>query len=323
MNRFYYNLDYTEAPATLSEKLEARGSKTKFLTFCMHVSGVYRLFDKDTVGEFLYRLALIFRHYNIVPKFFTNDSLVTFDDRGVKIDLCLSDITEHLGYEIWDGPTDMVERKGWVEKIETYWVNACKVAVFSNIPILDRRIIGKNKFIIGSNKPAPITEESERNATLFAQEAIRTMGELVFADLSLRTAEKKKHLEKYRNYLTSQPKHIYDYEKIPMRIKRKVFRKLYGPIYRNKAFFREEVNEPKSTFAALLHLAWLWQNGYVTTYKIGMGDDKYGFNAEIDERVECDIQVYDGLNRLGIGINLYTTYYEYGLDKIAYLLKEK
>ncbi|MGP8215673.1 MAG: hypothetical protein ACLQQ4_08940 [Bacteroidia bacterium] len=323
MNRFYYNLDYTESPATLFEKLEVRGSKTKLLTFCMHVVGVYRLFDNDTVQEFLYRLALVFRHYNLVPKFFINDNLITFDDRGVRIDLCLDDIIEHLGYEIWDGPTDLVERNDWIGKIDTFWVNACKIAVFSGIPILDRRIIGKNRYIIGSNKPAPIDEECEKNAALFAQEALRTMGNQVFIDLNLRTAERKAYLEKYREHLATQPRHIYDYEKIPMRVKKKIFRKLYGSIYRHRTFFREEVNETKSTFAALVHLAWLWGNGYITTYKICRGDDKYAFNAEVDERVDFDYDIYDGLNKLGLGVNLYDTFYDYELDKITHLLKER
>lgn len=323
MNRYYINLDFTPTPFFLNEKLHEKGSKSLFLTFCMHVTGIQRLFDEKSTNEFLYRLAVVFRHYNIVPKFFSNDTLVNFDDRGVNIEFCLKDVAEHLGIEIWDGPTDMVERVDWINKIDTYWTNACKIAVFTGIPILDRRVIGKNKFIIGSNKPAPITADCLKNADLFAQEGIKTIGEQAFIELRSRVGERKTLLGKYQAYLAEKPKYNYSYEKIPLRIKKKAFRKLYGPIFRHKKWFEAEVNEPASTFAALLHLAWLWSNGYVTTYEICLGEDKHSYNAEVDERIDFSYEPYDGLNRLGMGINLYDTFHEYRLNRIVPLLKEE
>lgn len=323
MNRYYINLDYTLTPLALDEKLYEGGSKSLFLTFCMHVTGVKRLFDEESVKEFLYRLAIVFRHYNIVSKFFSNDTLVTFDHRGIKIEFCLNDVIEHLGLETWDGPTDFVERKDWINKIEKYWENACKIALFTGIPILDRRVIGKNKFIIGSNKPSPITTECVKNAILFADEGMKTIGTNAFEELSDRVADKKAYLESYRKHLSIKPKHTYNYEKIPLKTKKRVFRRLYGPIFKYRQFFLDEVNEPKGQLATLMHLAWLWANGYITTYKICLGEDSCGYNAEVDERVDFSYENYDGLNHLGLGINLYDTFYDYGLDRVVSILKEE
>lgn len=325
MNRFYINVEYTTTSQVLAKKLRTKGSKTLLITFCLHVTGVYRLFDEESVSEFLYRLGIVFRHYNIVPKFFTNDTLLVFDDRGSKVEFCLDDISNHLGIEIWDGPIDYCERSVWIENIETYWKNAMLVAVFSRIPILDRRIVGKNKFIIGSNKPSPITPECESNASLFAKEALKSIGKELFADLSIRVANRKESLEEYRAKLLIKPRLIYDYEKIPIRVKKKIFKHLYGSIKKHKQFFKEEVSQDNSNLALLIKLAWLWQNGFITTYKICVGEDKYAYNAEVDERVDFQYSPYDGLLKKepAIGINLYETYFQFGMDKVAYLLKEK
>src|SRR5665213_2455070 len=131
MNRFFVNIEHVSDPETLSSKATEKGSKTLFLSFCMHATGVRRLFDKETTREFFWRLAVMFRHHNIVPKFFSDDSLVQYDARGIKNELCLKDIADHIGIELWDGATDFVPRDDWRCKIETYWVNACKIAVFT------------------------------------------------------------------------------------------------------------------------------------------------------------------------------------------------
>ena len=85
----------------------------------------------------------------------------------------------------------------------------------------------------------------------------------------------------------------------------------------------DEIGDPDSTFAALIHLAWLWENGYIAVFKISRGDGKHAYNAEVDERLNFDYERYDGMNRMEMGVNLFETYFQYGLDKIAHYLKEK
>ena len=169
MNRFFVNMDHVRNPKQTFDKSKEKGSKSLFLTFSMHATGIYRLFDKQSVNEYLYRLAIMFRHYDIVPNFFTNDSFIPYVDRGVKSELCLSDVIEHLGIELSDSPSDMIPREEWSCKIEKYWRNAMMIGVFTGIPILDLRVVGLNSFVIGSNKPMPITAEFEKTAELLAR----------------------------------------------------------------------------------------------------------------------------------------------------------
>jgi hypothetical protein len=322
MNNFFINMEHVANPEKTFHKSKEPGSKSLFLTFCMHATGVRRLFDKETTREFIWRLAVMFRHYNIVPKFFTDDTLVQYDDRGVQDELCLNDIIEHIGLELWDGPTDLVPREDWRGKIETYWISACKIAVFTGIPILDQRVIGKNQFVIGSNKPKPITVEFENTADLLADAAIKTIGDQIFIELSQRLKDKKIYLEQYRAHLATKPRYVFNYMKIPMKLKKKIYREMYPNFPIKKYDIMDEINDPDSTFASLIHLAWLWENGYVEIHEITMGE-KHSYTAEVDERVDFDYERYDGLNRLEFGVNIYYTYYEYGLDKIAHYLKEK
>ncbi len=322
MNRFFVNMDHVRNPKQAFDKSKKRGSKSLFLTFTMHATGIYRLFDKTTVNEYLYRLAIMFRHYDIVPNFFKNDMFISYVDRAVKSELCLNDVIEHLGIELSDSPSDMVSRNEWSGKIETYWRNAMMVGVFTGIPILDQRVVGLNRFVIGSNKPMPITTEFEKIAELLAREAMKTIGDQAFEELALRVAEKEKELDKYRKSLEIKPKHIFNYQEIQMELKKKIYNEMYPDFPHDKYDATDEINDPDSTFAALIHLAWLWINGYVEVYEIKMGN-KHSYTAEVDERVDFSYERYCDLNSLECGINLFDTYYDLGLDKIAHYLKEK
>jgi hypothetical protein len=322
MNRFYVNMDHVRNPKQTLDKSKKPGSKSLFLAFSMHATGTYRLFDRKTVNEYLYRLAIMFRHYNIVPNFFTNDSLIGYTDRGVKSELCLKDVIEHLGIELSDSPSDMVSRNEWCGKIETYWRNAMMVGVFTGVPILDQRVVGLNRFVIGSNKPMPITAEFEKTAELLAREAMKTIGDKAFEELSLRVAERVKSLEEYRAHMATKPRHIFNYLEMSMDLKKKIYMEMYPNFPIEKYDIMDEINDPDSTFANLIHLGWLWANGYVAVYEVTIGD-KHAHTAEVDERVDFSYERFDGLNHLGFGVNLYDTYYEYGVDKIAHYLKEE
>ena len=74
MIHFFVNIDNTPDPANILAKRDTYGgTQTLFLVFCLRVTGIHRLIDKETISEFLYRLAIIFRNYKIVPNFFTDD----------------------------------------------------------------------------------------------------------------------------------------------------------------------------------------------------------------------------------------------------------
>ena len=324
MVRFYINVENTPDPTTLILKKETDGGVvTLFLSFCMHATGIWRLYDKERIQEFLYRLGVIFKTYGIIPKFFTNDSLVVFEKGKTKTEFNLNDIIDHLGMEISDSKNDFIPRDAWLEKIGDYWRQACIGAAFSGAPMLDKVIIGKNKYKIASNKPKAPDEEYKKVIDLFVQEAMKTIGEEPLKDLSERVSGQRDLLDEFVKFSKTKPLHEFKYSSIPLDIKKVFFKQIFGaPWSKYKKDFEEVVNDEDSYLCSLIHLAWLWINGYIVIHDVKMGD-RISHYADVDIRMPFDYDNYDGLNKLGFGINLYDTYMDYQLDRIAHLLKEE
>lgn len=322
--KYSINIDYTNDPNSIMETREREGGTiTLFIAFCMHATGIYRLFDEGTIREFFYRMAIIFKSYEIVPKFFMNDTLIVFEDRGKKIVLDMNDVLSHLGMEISDCAADMIKREDWLKRIGEQWKQACIGAIYSDIPLIDIVSMGNNRFKVGSHKPK-FEDEYAKLATLFESEAMKTIGPEQIQQLSERVVARQKELNEYRLFLETKPKHTYEYANIPFDVKKRFFKMIFGnPVSKLKEEFEEAVIDQESTLGVLIHLTWLWVNGYVSVNKVSIRRRIPAFFAEVDDRIAFNYEKYEGLNKLGIGINLYDTYFDYNLNKLAYLLKEK
>lgn len=324
MIHFYINLDYTADPEGLMyDNSTEVSSATKFISFCMHATGVYRLFEKDTVEEFLYRLAIVLKKYAIIDNFFTNDMLVAFNNKKHHFEFHLKDVVAHLGIEIADSIDDMVEREQWQAKIAQYWRNACIVAVFTDSPIIDRKKTGKNKYQLAGNKPEIVEDDYTNTALLLSKEAAKTIGERQFAELTERVAERKEYLSMQRSKILKVPAIVFDYKNIPIGIKKRFFESAYRPVGKLKEMFDEFKSDENSDLAAIMFLAYLWINGHVTVFKATQGPF-WVFAAEVNPCIDFDYARYDGLHSQEFGgISLWDTYHDFKLYKTARLLKEK
>jgi len=322
MINFFVNIDNTPDPATILAKRDTYGgTQTLFLVFCLRATGIHRLIDKEAISEFLYRLAVIFRSYKIVPNFFTDDSLINFKYRGKYFELAIADIVEHFGMEISNSPYNMVQREEWLAQVGTYWKNACICAAVCNAPMIDAKDVGPKTFKIGANKPQFDDAYGKEAAEIFMKETMKTIGEESFITLEQRTVKMKVKLNKKRVFMQTKPKHVFNYSEIPIGIKKRFFRLIAGsPASKLKKDFEEVVNDETSYMGSLIHLAWLWANGYVKVIEIKW-EGKISHTAEVDPRVPFEYDWFEGLNKLGIGINIYDTYYDYQLFRLSHLLK--
>src|ERR1700722_7746292 len=101
MIRYCIELGYTPNPDKLIPKKDTNPKvESCVIAFCMHATGISRLFNKENVQEFLYRVAVIMRKYDVVGDFFKNDVIFAFKDNEVSYNINLIDLTEHLGIEI-------------------------------------------------------------------------------------------------------------------------------------------------------------------------------------------------------------------------------
>lgn len=324
MINFFVNIDCTPDPENIMAKQDTlKGTQTLFMVFCLRATGIHRLIDRESIKEFLYRLAIIFRNYDMMPNFLKNDYLVYFKFNGMLFELVLADIVEHFGMEISNSPYDMVPRKEWLENIGTFWKNSCIAAAVNQAPMIDLIDVGPHQIKIGSNKPKFDELYGKNAAEVFVKEALKFIGEESFVQLELRTIKRRQKLNEKRQFMQTKPKHVFNYMAIPLSIKKRFFTLIHGtPPSKLQKDFDEMSNDETSYFGSLIHLAWLWANGYVTVKEIHWGD-KVSHYAEVDPRMPFDYDWFEGLNRLGIGINIYDSYYDYRLDRLSYLLKEE
>ena len=75
-------------------------------------------------------------------------------------------------------------------------------------------------------------------------------------------------------------------------------------------------------FISLVYLSWLWANNYIRVFEVEW-EGKKSHSADVDPRMPFNYEDFDGLNSLEFGVNIYSTFHDFGLDKVYMLLKEK
>ncbi len=332
LNRYYINLAYCMDPEALMIG-EGRSSdvspQSHALAFCMHATAINRLFDKTTCYEFLVRMAYILRDRDIVDSYLKSpigdEVLFHITAFSRKYTIYLEDLAFHLGLEICDSLDDIAcDRTEWMEKSGTYWRNACLAAILGRAPMLENLPIMKGKHIVAPKRFKMDDKEYVYIADLFAREVLKSIGEEPFEDLDVRVLERQTYLKEYREELATRPLKQFNYAKIPLETKKKLFTHICGPVLKYHDDFEEVVNDADSTFAHLVYLAWIFAHGHARIYMIEeLGTGRKARCADVDPRLtEFDYEWYEGLNELEIGVNIFDTFRWYDLQKVAYLLKE-
>ncbi len=328
MIHFFIGLKYTEDPKQLQEDNGKPKAMSEILFQLMMATGVNRLFNKCTIKEFLFRLAICLHKYGVIKNFFTDDKIIEVDYDGTKIEFYLNDLIGHIGFEINDDECPYVARGIWLKNINTFWENAAAGAAISGVPIIAIEHISGSSYHLGVNKPGNPDAETIKLARLFSESAVKSIREEKLKELYKRVKEYSKLLKDYKEFIEEVVPEEFDYESIPLEIRNQFYKKIVGAVDVDDHEYQETINDENSTLARLMYLTWLYANGHVVEYKITREFDRgTAINAEVDRvysRVGgFDYDDYDGLNNLGIGINLADTFYDYGLDKLAHLLKDE
>lgn len=315
---FYVNIGYCKNYKKLTHVADGEKSlspQTLSLSFLMLAAGIHRLFDKSAVYEFLCRMAILMKNKRIIDNFFKDDSLFIIEAYGYKYTVTVKDIQDHLGMEVSNSPYDIIERKEWLKNVKEYWKAACIIGLFESNPMLEKTAIAKNVYRIGAKPDTEVDEKYQRAVDLFAREGLKSIPEKAFEETKFRATEARQRIANTRKELSKRLQHRFDYKKISMDVKEEIFNIVFPHIENKETMLFEPM------FICLVRLAFLWANGYVKIYDIEWEGKKL-HSAEVDPRVDFDYQDYDGLNSLEFGVNIYDTYYDYHLDKVAHLLKE-
>ncbi len=102
MIHFFIGLKYTQDPEQLQDENGKPKAMSEILFQLMMATGVNRLFNKCTIKEFLFRLAICLHKYGVIKNFFTDDKIIEVDYDGAKIEFYLNDLIVHIVFEIND-----------------------------------------------------------------------------------------------------------------------------------------------------------------------------------------------------------------------------
>jgi len=89
------------------------------ITWCMHASHINRIFTKEDMKEFLFRLAIVLDAKALVETWFLQEKLFTFFLEEIEYELTPMDIAMHFGFEVADEFENSSSRENFLNSVGT------------------------------------------------------------------------------------------------------------------------------------------------------------------------------------------------------------
>jgi hypothetical protein len=296
-------LTYTKGTPLEYFKYHGHAPESSYaMLWCMLATGFSRIFTREDMKEFLFRLAITLNSLNLVETWLMKDHLMDYRVKGNSYLLKLEDVAMHLGIEIIDSTENHSSREKYLADIKEGIGNTMFISSLSDFSVLEPVREGDEISFINAGELAPeVTPELIAKAEFFAGDLMRFIPEETFTDRNPLIAKKEKEIESRREKIRNLP--LFDIKKIPRRIIRDWVESTYKPGYAAKVLKdRKEFDKKVRPF---IYLAWLMandlliMNGPFTCEKEGV---------VLDYK---DYELPDGGYRLDMTIE------EYGLEELA------
>ncbi|MBN1131838.1 MAG: hypothetical protein JXR52_07175 [Bacteroidales bacterium] len=283
---------------------------TYAMHWCMMATFMNRLFTREDMKEFLFRLAITLDTLKVMENWFSCDRLMNFSYRNHLHELTAHDILLHYGLEVTDSVCNGKEREFYMSHIAMGIRNAMFAGAFEGYQVIGPEKKGKQTTVISGEKHLPnVTDQLIKNAEFFACDILKGAPEGFFEATNPAKTEKIKEIEARKKAIADLPK--FDITLIPDRIIHQCLKTMMQPetyrYYTEKAG-RDEFEEEKYR---LVYFAWLWANGLMVSD---------GLSACEAEGIHLDHEQYEFRDDAG-GINLLQTYENLNVGKILPLLK--
>jgi hypothetical protein len=272
------------------------------ILWCMLATGFNRIFTRDDMKEFLFRLAITLNSLNLVETWLMKDHLMDYRAKGKNYVLKLEDIAMHFGIEIIDSIENHSTRERYLADVSAGIKTTMFISSFSDFSVLEPVRKGNEISFRNAGKLAPeVTPELIAKAEFFAGDLMKFIPEEIFKDRNPLMAEKEKEIESSRERIRNLP--VFDIKKIPRKIIREWIESTFKPEYAAK--YLKDKQEFERHVKPLIYLAWLMaqdlliMNGPFTCEKEG-----------VDLNYE-DYELPDG------GFRLDMTIEEYELEDLA------
>lgn len=275
--------------------------------WCMMACDVNRIFSREDLKEFLYRLPILLQSQHLLNKWFGEERLFSYKIGDINYEFTTSDIFDHYGIEIIDGLKNFGSRERFFNNMEQRIKNAILVGYISNYSVipLENEIHGYQSEDYDKSIPE-ITKKVQEDAGFFAEDMIKLASPTLFNHQE-RFEEKLQNIEERKVAIAKIP--TFQFEKISAQIVEKCIPHMYDPKWVKET--KEE--DPELLYELVkshLYLAWLYANDYI------MWDEL--FEAVPVEGIDIDEADYE--NDYGC-FDLQGYYEDYNLKEVEPFVK--
>lgn len=299
--------EYIEGPAKEHMRVTGEPMPSGWaIMWCMTATSFHRIFTKEDMKEFLFRLAITLHSMDLVENWIIKDKLMNYSFNGNPYVLTVEDVVAHFGIEVYDVYENYVSREIHLQRVSTGIRDAMFTGVLNGISVIGPRDTGLNKKEISGERYTPeITPELVKKAEFFASDLMKFMPDKMFTERNPAILRKEKELDERGEHMKHLP--VFDIKKIPPEIIRKCLLVMYPEDYVDYLFSEREDFDK---FAKpMIYLAWLYANDFMVSDG-NLSWPREGFSINYD-----DYELESG------GINLLVTIQDYNLKDTVPLLK--
>ncbi len=274
--------------------------------WCMAATCFYRIFTRDDMKEFLFRLSISLHSMNLLENWLMNDRLFDYKLKDRHYRMTVKDIMNHFGFEAYDACENSEKREFFLANVGGHIFNASFSGILEKLEVIPFESAGEDIKLIPGKKHAPkITEEIIKNAGFFASDLMKLIPDEMFTQRSEALIEKEKQLKLRREKIRNLP--VFKINKIPADIIRQCLMTFYAEDYTE--YLLKEPEDFETFGRPMIYLAWLYANNMI---------ESDGITAHPIEGVRFN---YDDYELEDGGINLLITISEYNMDDTIQLLK--
>jgi hypothetical protein len=280
---------------------------TYAMIWCMKAADVCRLFTREDLYEFLFRLPIALNSVRPVERWLLKEKLLNYEFRGKPYVLTLEDVVMHFGFEVTDHYINYSPRAKFLENVAHSINLAMLVGIFGDFSVLapDEDEEGLKRFT-GKEYSPEITPELIKKAEFFAKDTMKFVQENIFSERHPLIAVKEKEIEARLERKRNMP--VFNIKKIPKKVIRECLEIMFLEAYAKKLLADPELFDKKAK--PLIYLGWLLANDLMHYVDGGWLEETEGVHLD-----------YSDYELPGGGSNLNITVDEYNLKELEPLLR--
>jgi len=296
MERSKLNIKYvTGKPVKYQIDFSEPMPSTRAIAWCMSETEVSRLFSKDDVWEFLFRLPILFHLRELVEDWLLGGTLFSYEFRGRQYTLKVEDLAMHFGLEAYDHYLNVTPRDRYIRRVQWGKDFPSEVGHHSHFPQLrmDGTRLVVDQLIYGPD----VTPELISKAEFFARDVMKFIPESSLINKTKHFRYKNTELKK-RAAMIEALNH-FDLGRLPAATLSDCMEKVWtgGP--------KDKIMEAPSDadnicrqLRPMIFIAWTWANHFTNE------DGLYLAGKDIFTRDYLDYEAEDGGYNLTFNIEM-------------------